>query len=299
MKNIFLLLFLSLTFIISAQDHPHPVNPGTSHPLRQHRHVHHHDLRVVPGVRWKFFGGVGLAAYGGNVSGHLLKSEGSILNTSKPRHAVALGVAYKLNDHFMIQTELNYYGIKSVESSISRKAAYRTNNYQFKANNIDFAVMGRFNIIPYQYLIHKRVIPYILAGVGFTTSRPQGYYKGKWEMLSELSNNQIKNEILGIVPVGGGIMYRWNNLLEFALESTIRLTTSGSMDGLVENGISTSNLSDEGKEYFAQYTPAPEGIQKDYSRFRDVYGIVQLRMQYTFVPAHYKHLFYMQDINYQ
>jgi opacity protein-like surface antigen len=296
----YIIICILVPFATIAQQHP-------QHPQHQHEgashHHHTHDLSKVPMIRWKFYGGIGSAAYLGEVTGKELTGPSSILKTAKPKFSFTGGVAYKINDHFFIRAELGYYKIKAIESSeMAAKRGPDGRRYCFKANNLDFAVMGQFNFLPYKYLVEKglRLVPYTILGVGFTTSNPRALVgKNGWKKVEELSNGQYKNKPQVIIPVGLGVTYRVNAQLDIGLEGTLRYTIGkGSLDGDSKHGINTTTLPQNDKTVWSYHyeTNAPI-VLTDHPKYHDMYAIVQIRLAYTFIPQKYKQLFHEQDIN--
>ncbi len=291
--------FLPLaTLAQEHQQHHHPqVNP---HDGVAHKH-HQHDLRLVPMARWKFYGGIGATTYAGEVTGKQLSGDNSILKSIEPRLSFTGGTAYKVNDRIFVKAELGYYKIKAVENeATTAKRGPNGRGYYFKANNIDFAVLGQLNILPYKYLVGQglNIVPYAVLGVGFTTSNPKVQVgEGDWRTLNELSDGQVKNKILATFPMGLGIMYRVNAQFDIGLEGTLRYTT-GSLDGDSKDGINTTNLSEEAKAYFDKgYNKDATIVLKDNPKFNDMYTNIQIRFNYTFIGEKYKHLFKQKDIN--
>jgi hypothetical protein len=285
-----LCLFVLLPLLAAAQ---HNGSTQTSH--------HHHDMKSIPMIRYKFYGGIGGTLYGGEITGRQLGGSNSALKSSKGRPAVTLGVAYKLHDRFSVKAELGYCFIKGQETDLTRDKAGRIYNYQFKADNFDLAVLGQFNILPHTYLMTRKVhiIPYIVLGIGMTTSNPKGWYNGHWESLKKLSDGQIKNKILAMIPLGFGGMYRIDNQWEVGLDATWRYTLGGSLDGDSKNGVDITTLSPEGKEYFSQYyNGSVTNALKDHKKYHDLYTVLQVRVYYTIVPEKYKHMFSERNINF-
>ncbi|HVD98456.1 MAG TPA: DUF6089 family protein [Cytophagaceae bacterium] len=292
-----IIICLLVPFATIAQQHP-------QHPQHQHEgashHHHTHDLSKVPMIRWKFYGGLGSATYLGEITGKELTGSSSILKTAKPKLSFTGGIAYKINDHFFLRAELGYYKIKGVESA-EMAAKRHGKRYAFKANNIDFAVLGQFNFLPYKYLVEKglRMVPYTVIGVGFTTSNPRALVGDKeWKSVKDLSNGQYKNKSQAFIPVGLGVTYRLNAQVDIGIEGTLRYTIGkGSLDGDSRNGINTTNLPQDDKNDLYNHYQKNTVVLKDHPKYHDMYAIVQIRLAYTFIPQKYKQLFHEQDIN--
>lgn len=291
LKNI-LLAFLFAPATIIAQVNPHD---GVAH-----KH-HQHDLSLVPMARWKFYGGVGATTYAGEVTGRQIFGSNSLLESIEPRLAFNAGVGYKLNDRVFVKGEAGYFKLKAVENAeTTMKRGENGKAYYFKANNIDFAVLSQLNILPYKYLTKKMdIVPYAVLGFGFTTSRPKvEVADGEWISLKELSGGQVKNKLLPMVPMGFGIVYKVNCLLDIGLEGTLRYTLSGSLDGDSPEGINTSTLSPEAQDYFnRRYNEGATVVLKENPKFNDVYTNIQIRLIYTLIAEKYRHLFKQRDIN--
>jgi hypothetical protein len=283
-------MILFMPFILEAQHHG---STQTS--------AHHHDMKSIPMIRWKFYAGLGGTLYGGELTGHKLGGSNSALKGTRGRPAATLGVAYKLHDRFFVKGELSYCFIKGSETDISMEKAGRKQPFQFRSDNYDLVVLGQFNILPHTYLMTQRVhiIPYVVLGIGLTTNRPKGYYNGHWESLKKLTDGQIKHNIMGVLPFGFGGMYRINNQIDIGLDATVRYGLGRSLDGDVRGGISTANLSAEGKAFFDQYyASGTKTVLKDYPKYHDMYTVLQVRIYYTIVPEKYKHMFKGVNINY-
>ncbi len=288
-----LLLYFLVPYISIAQINPHD---GVAH-----KH-HQHDLSLVPMVKWKFYGGIGAATYGGEVTGRSLTGSNSLIKSIEPRLSLTIGTGYKINDRLFIRAEVGYYKIKAVENKLtSLKRGENGRVYYFKANNFDAAILGQFNILPYKYLMHKNsVVPYIVLGLGLTTSNPRvEVTSNNWVSLTDLSEGQVKRKVLPTVPMGVGALYRVNAQWDIGLEATLRYTLgAGSLDGDSKGGINTENLSQEAKDYFRDnYSYNSKIVLKENPRFNDLYTNVQIRVNYTIIGEKYRHLFNQVDIN--
>jgi outer membrane protein W len=288
-KIIFVLLLLPLT--IYAQ------HRGAT----QSNYYPAHDARMIPLIRMKFYGGVGGTLYGGELTGRQILGSNNMLRGTRGRPAATIGIAYKLTNRFFVKAELSYCFIKGSETKETMEKFGRKQNFQFRSDNYDLILLGQYNILPYAYLPYKhfKIVPYVVVGIGATTSRPKGYFNNDWQSLKDLSNGQIKNRVLVVLPVGIGCLYRINNNWDIGLDATMRYTLgAGSLDGDSDKGVSTQNLSADGKRFFDQYyNPNIKTVLKDHQKFNDLYSVLQIRLQYTFIPYKYKHLLKLNYLN--
>jgi len=260
------------------------------------------DMSKVPMVRWKFFGSIGASAYGGELTGRRIvgHDQNSIFRATHLKPSFGLGIGYKLNDRIMLRAQLTQYTIMAKESNYTKAHFGRKENYMMKATNYEFALVGQFNIFPYRYLMGRRTktIPYLLLGIGATSNTTKGYYNGEWQKISHLSNGQIQNHMMVVVPFGAGILYRLSAQWDLGLEGTIHYTLGASLDGDHRDGISTALLSEDGKKYYDQYyDPNKKTIMSDNKHYHDMYAIAQIRLQYTIISQKHKTLFNQNDLN--
>lgn len=260
-----------------------------------------HDARMIPMIRMKFYGGVGGTLYGGELTGKQIVGSNNVLRGTSGRPAATLGIAYKLTNRFFVKGELSYCFIKGVETKETMESFGRRQNFQFRSDNYDLIVLAQYNILPYAYLPYKKykIVPYVVIGIGATTSRPKGYFNNDWKSLQDLSNGQIKNRVLAVLPVGIGCFYRINNNWDIGLDASVRYSLgNGSLDGDSKDGVSTASLSEEGKKYFEQYyNPNIKTVLKGHQKFNDIYSVLQIRLQYTFIPYKYRHLLKLNYLN--
>lgn len=273
---------------------------------------HHHGMDKVPLIHWKFYGGIGTSSYGGRVTSRFISDPSyEFIQAIDVRPTLTLGVAYKFHDHFFAKLEITNYWIEATAGSKrSKEDGWAKNPYTFRANNFDFSLMGQFNILPYSYLLGQgnRIVPYIVAGIGFTTNTPQVFDNGKWVNLNSITN-QLSSPLVGVFPFGLGVNYRLSGNLEIGLDVTARYTLGGSIDGLTKKGIQVSSMNQKEADYFSQYYNGINStdlnqntnqgyIHVDKSQYNDVYGVVQIRASYTIIPARFQYLFNQKDLNF-
>jgi hypothetical protein len=158
------------------------VTPSQHHGLSQGTQ-HHHGMDKVPLIHWKFYGGIGTSTYYGRVTSKYVSDPSyGFFSAIDIRPTLTLGVAYKFHDHFFARAEITNYWIGSTEGSKRAGEDGRRSDYTFRANNFDFSLLGQFNILPYTYLLEQenRIVPYVVAGIGFTTNTPPGDFQ--WAM---------------------------------------------------------------------------------------------------------------------
>lgn len=291
------------------------IKPQQHHGLSQNTQ-HHHGMDKVPLIHWKFYGGIGTSSYYGRVTTRFVSDPSyKFISSIDVRPTLTLGAAYKFHDRFFVKAEITNYWIEAQEAGLRYREDHSNPNgtYAFRANNFDFCLMGQFNILPYTYLLGQgnRIIPYIAAGIGFTTNTPQVQTSnGQWVNLNTLGSN-ISTPAIGVLPFGLGVSYRISGNLEVGVDITARytLTKGANFDGLSKEGIPVSSLNQKGADYFnTLYNNVNTNLAKnvnnhslvnyDRSQYTDVYTIVQIRAAYTIIPARFQHLFVQKDLNF-
>ena len=272
---------------------------------------HHHGMDKVPLIHWKFYGGIGTSTYYGRVTTKYISDPSyGFFSSIDVRPTFSLGAAYKFHDHFFVRAEITNYWIGATEGNKRASEDGRSSNYTFRANNFDFSLLAQFNILPYTYLLDQgnRFVPYVFAGIGFTTNTPQVLSSGQWVNLNSLTD-KINTPAVGVLPFGLGVSYRISGNLEVGVELAARYTLSQGIDGLTKDGAPISSLNQKGADYFSQnYSNVSTNlainakshgkVNVDKSQYNDVYTMVQIKVGYTIIPPKFQHLFDQKNLNF-
>lgn len=307
MRRLFIFLGVTLFQSLSAQHN------GTENPHSDPHHYSHSqssftvkDLSPLHLLRWQLVAGLGMTRYFGEVTSRYLKSDNNMLRNSRIGGQIALGVSYRITEKFSARFEVSRYSIGAKESNVLRDYYHRTNNYEFKATNWDFNLMGQFN---FKRLTLKpkdkpnvEIVPYCILGIGLTTNNPKGKLNSDWVPLNETSNERIYDRPVVIIPAGFGAVYRLSNSFDIGLEASTRFCLKGSIDGTYGNGFNGSGLNQEQLNYFSQYYNNADERQhmlRDNRNLGDIYTLLQIKLFYTYIAPKYGSLYMLKNINYQ
>lgn len=131
---------------------------------------------------------------------------------------------YNMNTRWALKANLDYVGISGNSKDINTKFPGGA-EYDFKAHMIDMSATMEFNFMHFgqgpKYKNLKRIVPYMTAGLGITTS-----FTGGNVYMSP------------VIPLGAGVKFRLKERLNLGFEFTMRKAFSDHLDGLSDlNGI--------------------------------------------------------------
>jgi hypothetical protein len=104
---------------------------------------------------------------------------------------------------------------------------------------LEFAVMADYSLHPTDVLYYKRnwYNPYAILGLGFAYFNPKENIDGKKEALQPQQREGVSySRIVPVIPIGAGIRFRINYLMNIGLEGVYRLTFTDYLDDVSQRG---------------------------------------------------------------
>lgn len=131
---------------------------------------------------------------------------------------------YNMISRWAFKANLLYAGLSGNSKDIDRKIP-GDGNYDFKSHVVDLGAQAEFNFFHYgigaKYKNYKRLVPYMVLGLGLTTA----FVDGKVNVCPNL-------------PMGFGIKYKLKERLDLGFEFTMRKGFGDKIDGLSDlNGV--------------------------------------------------------------
>jgi opacity protein-like surface antigen len=176
MKRIFICSFLTILTLVSIENVRAQSGSGKRY--------------LSPFGVFSLTGGVGVAYYMGDLRDGVSKHLG--LGPS-----VSVGALYRLTEHLSARGELRFYQV-SADQKYSKKF---NNNLSFRTRNPDLNLGIQADL--YAYNLHRKVNPYLLAGVGVTYMSPKAKLDGQWVNLAPLQTEGLKYNRLPLVFMAG------------------------------------------------------------------------------------------------
>ena len=109
----------------------------------------------------------------------------------------------------------------------------------FTSTNLEFTVMAEYSLHPTNVLYYTRnwYNPYAILGLGFTYFNPKESVDGKKEPLQPQQREGVSySRIAPVIPMGAGIRFKINYLMNIALEGAYRLTFTDYLDDVSKRG---------------------------------------------------------------
>lgn len=193
-----------------------------------------------PEYRMELGGGLGLAAYQGDLNGSLLRG-------MKPMGALV--AKYKVNPRMAWDVQLAFGSVKgSTKNTDTWYPVLHDNPVSFNTSITSFTVRYEYNFWPFgtgqEYLGAKPLTPFIAFGTGLL-------FTGKPKLNHELPVPEGENTVAtpegGNVafqmPIGLGVKYKLKQRLNLTVEWMMHFTGTDKMDGLKDPyGIKSSGL---------------------------------------------------------
>lgn len=193
--------------------------------------------------------GLGAAQYHGDL--HDVLYDGMSSATS---YGFGVGIRKKLGSAISLRLDLNHYQIggsdadngKGIRDNLSggRSGENDTRyvrNLSFRARNWEISLLSTINLIPVKGSFSRRPIinPYLIAGIGFTTSNPkaQDPLTGEWVSLGPLqtelgfaADGEQEKWLRTVIPLGIGIRLKANRYIDILIEGARRFTFTDYLD---------------------------------------------------------------------
>lgn len=109
----------------------------------------------------------------------------------------------------------------------------------FTSTNLEFSVLGEYCLHPTDVPYYRRnwYNPYAILGLGFTYFNPKETLDGKKEALQPQQREGVNyGRIAPIIPMGAGIRFKINYLMNIALEGVYRMTFTDYLDDVSKRG---------------------------------------------------------------
>jgi len=259
--------------------------------------------------------GIGIAQYHGDLHDVLYDGMGSATGFS-----LGAGIRKSLGSAISLRFDVNYYqiggddaenGALNPDGALLQRSQGRANtpdtrfirNLSFRSRNWEFALTANLKLIPVKGSYTRRPIfnPYIIAGIGFTTSNPkaQDPLTGDWvnlrkDIVTEPGFNENGDQsglFKFVVPLGIGVRLRANKYIDVLIEGARRFTFTDYLDDVSTRYASVDDiraanpnnpdlavrLYDRSAE--GGYTPRPEGSIRGNPELNDAYYIFQIRLE--------------------
>lgn len=196
-------------------------------------------------------GGLGYSAYLGE-----LTNPWSYFDT---KHNIDLGVKYRLHPNFMVRSNVLWFRMSGDDFDIDPERGTHVRNLRFESDNIEFNLMGEYNLFPVERNIQNRspVNPYITAGIGLMWFSPRApipetfflegelvqtadylssYSPGDMVNLRPLNTERLEDgpyaPFAFVIPIGVGVKFKVTDFLDIALEATGRITFTDYLDDI-------------------------------------------------------------------
>jgi len=256
--------------------------------------------------------GLGVAQYHGDM--HDVLYDGLSAATG---YSFGLGLSKKVGDVISIRFDINHYQIGgddaetgSIRPPTNSDQSREVRNLRFRARNWEFNFQTNLFFIPVKGSYSRRplVNPYLIAGVGYTTSNPkaQDPLTGQWQNLRPL-NTEIGFAKAGeqeklmrlVVPLGIGVRIKANRYIDILIEGARRFTFTDYLDDVSTQYPSEAAIrayhqqnSPELEEIAVRlfdrsaeggFRPRPEGAVRGNPGKNDAYYIFQVRLD-MYIP---------------
>jgi hypothetical protein len=225
--------------------------------------------------------GVGVSSYFGDLKGH--KTDLWVKPSSQ------LGFQYKVNNHFLLRTEVMWYRIAGADSLNDEKSSIYSRNLSFRSDNLELNLVALFHW--FNKHAHSKTAllnPYGFAGLGVTSIDPLALYQGEWHSLRPLmTEGKRYSAATLVIPFGIGIACPVNNSFDVSFEYGYRYSFSDYLDDVSSVHIGVENMADPIRRALSDrrpergLDPARAGGQRGNENINDWYLIVGLKAVYT------------------
>lgn len=181
-------------------------------------------------AQWQLAGFGGLANYQGDL-------QEKRFTTQQAQVAFGLGAQYDLSKRFALRGMINYARI-AADDRFNDDPGFRFRNLNFKSQILEgnLQVLYRF-----MNLEEKRFTPYLAAGIGLFGFDPYSYdtlgnkiylqpLGTEGQGLDAYPDRKMYNRVGIVIPFGGGIQFRLNELVTLGYEVSLRKTFTDYLD---------------------------------------------------------------------
>lgn len=221
----------------------------------------------VQAQNWSLAAGPGLTQYVGDLN------EGRISN-----NLMAFNVEgwYPLTDDIQIKSGISVYGLWGEDHDPSRMRSFRTTNLEFYSSALYYFRRG--------YLT-----PFVHAGLGATTSRPQGESPlGNWDLRDVRPEGDKVPGLLAMIPFGVGLEYEISPMLSVVVDAAARYVLSDQIDAVSQKVVSSEALSPLATDYYRSLSADMARRIKEEGEIaggdptsNDWYGIFSIKLKFA------------------
>ncbi len=183
---------------------------------------------------------------------------------------------YPLTDNVQLKSGFSVYGLRGEDPDATRMRSFRTTNVEFYSSALYYFRRG--------YLT-----PFVYAGLGATTSRPQGEsLLGNWDLRDVRPEGQRVPGLLAMIPFGVGLEYEITPVLSVVVDAAARYVLSDQIDAVSQEVVSSEALSPLAIEYHQSLSAdvarriGEEGtIAGGNPTDNDWYGMFSIKLKFT------------------
>ena len=171
---------------------------------------------------------------------------------------------------------MSVYGLRGVDTDATRMRSFRTTNVEFYSSALYYFQRG--------YLT-----PFVHAGLGATTSRPQGESPlGNWDLRDVRPEGKDVPGLLPMVPFGVGFEIKINPMLAVVVDAAARYVLSDQLDAVSQEVVSREALSPLAIDYHqslstgvARRVSEQGTIAGGNATNNDWYGILSVKLKFA------------------
>lgn len=239
----------------------------------------------VQAQSWEIGGSIGGAGYMGDLNpNNPLKISGGM---------AGLMVKRNFNEYLSASIHYTVAGIAGADST-SGNPQFVNRNLSFKTPLTELSLIGELNFLKYiPSVTANRFTPYVFAGAGLTTFKPQTVYKGQTIDLAPYRTEgqpvQYGNKAISAI-YGAGFKYNFSGAWNIIADIGYRHAFTDYLDDVsgVYAPVSSFN-NDPASLRFALadrgLTPGYPGSQRGDFRPNDTYLFINLTLSFTFITA--------------
>jgi hypothetical protein len=162
---------------------------------------------------------------------------------------LALGAEYYFAPRLSARAELTWFMLSGDDSKADDDRKER--NLSFRSHNLEFCVLGAFNLSPMgaRFYQRSRLNFHVFAGIGVLRFNPKAKYQGEWVALQPLETEGVSYaRIQPVVPLGLGARIKINPFFNVLIEGGYRITFTDYLDDVsttryIEPALLKSDLS--------------------------------------------------------
>ncbi len=216
---------------------------------------------------WSFAIGPGVTQYLGDVNDQ---------NLGGNRWAINVEGWYRLTDNVHIKSGMSLYQLYAQDADPVRLRSFQSNNFEFYSSAMYSFKQGFFT-------------PFAYAGLGATTSNPQGDSRLGYFNLKDVEPEAERVPgLIGMIPFGVGVDYEITPVLSLVVDFAMRYTFSDRLDAMRKEIIIVDDLSPLAREYYAALSEEQAraineepSLRGGSSADNDLYGMLTVKVRFT------------------